>query len=481
MASGQKAREVRRAMSGTAATRRGLGAGWAALASAVAFFGLLLAEIVLLLVIVSPVVLVMLGFGHLFQAWATQTSFSLGMAGDTRRDLAAGVIGLALGRFVLPYALLGVRSLAMLTRRLSARCGVPIASAYQQRPSAQDVPGSWHGSDRARRPGYRRRMSWLLNDVATWRDMLWVTANAVFGWVLLVVPVTLVGVGVVAFIIPALSLAGVNIDGLRDVVPPPAFPGNTPLVLFAIGLALAAAGVWTAPPLLRGYTGLAYAVLAPSEQAQLQQRVMHLAKTRTETLDTGAAELRRIERDLHDGAQARLVAMGLTLDAAGRLIDTDPAAARALLIEARDASAKALAELRDLVRGIHPPVLADRGLADAVRALALDSPLRVTVTGSLPGRLPAPVESAAYFAVSELLANVAKHSGAHAAEVDLRHSSGALRISVSDDGAGGANPSRGTGLRGIERRVAAFDGVLVVSSPVGGPTVVTMEIPCALS
>jgi len=173
--------------------------------------------------------------------------------------------------------------------------------------------------------------------------------------------------------------------------------------------------------------------------------------------------------------------MGLALDAAGRLIDTDPAAARSLLIEARDASAKALAELRDLVRGIHPPVLADRGLAAAVQALVLDGPLRVRVTGSLDGRPPAPVESAAYFAVSELLANVAKHSGAGAAEVDLRHSAGALRITVRDDGAGGADPARGTGLRGIERRLAAFDGVLAVSSPVGGPTVITMEVPCELS
>jgi signal transduction histidine kinase len=196
-------------------------------------------------------------------------------------------------------------------------------------------------------------------------------------------------------------------------------------------------------------------VLAPSAQAELERRVAHLARTRSETLDTGAAELRRIERDLHDGAQARLVAMGLTLDAAGRLIETDPAAARALLYEARDASAKALVELRDLVRGIHPPVLADRGLADAVRAIALDSPLRVRVAGTLPGRPPAPVESGAYFAVSELLANVAKHSGAAEADVDLRHESGALRIIVRDNGTGGADPSRGTGLRGIERRLAS--------------------------
>jgi signal transduction histidine kinase len=229
------------------------------------------------------------------------------------------------------------------------------------------------------------------------------------------------------------------------------------------------------------YGGLARAILAPSEQAELELRVRHLAQTREESLDTGAAELRRIERDLHDGAQARLVAMGLTLDAAGRLIDTDPAAARALLIEARDASAKALGELRDLVRGIHPPVLADRGLAAAVRGLALDAAVRVRVIGDLDGRVPAPVESAAYFAVSELLANVAKHAGAGAAEVDLRHEADALRISVRDEGVGGADPARGTGLHGIGRRLAAFDGVLAVSSPAGGPTVVTLEVPCALS
>ncbi len=205
-----------------------------------------------------------------------------------------------------------------------------------------------------------------------------------------------------------------------------------------------------APWLLRAYGGLARLVLAPSEHSVLEQRVAYLAQTRQESLDTGAAELRRIERDLHDGAQARLVAMGLTLDAAGRLIDTDPVAARSLLIEARDASAKALAELRDLVRGVHPPVLADRGLAEAVRALALDSPARARVTGSLDGRAPAPVESAAYFAVSELLANVAKHAGAQSAEIDLRHSLGALRISVRDDGDGGADP--GPGHRPARRR-----------------------------
>ena len=449
-------------------TRRGIGWSLLALARAFAFLGPLLLGAVLLAVIAGSVVLTVLGLGHVVQDLLSHRSLGMGN-GELGRELMVAVIGLACCGFVLPLALLASRRLAMATRRLSARwCGVPIPSAYQPRPAG---PG---------RLSYQRRMSWLLSDQGTWRDLLWLVVNTCAGLVLLAVPLTLVGVGIVAFIIPALG-AVPAFYGLQHLVPPPAFPGNTPLVLFVIGLAFVATGVWTAPLLLRGYGGLARLVLAPSGQAELELRVRHLDQTRRETLDTGAAELRRIERDLHDGAQARLVAMGLTLDAAGRLIDSDPAAARALLIEAKDASAKALSELRDLVRGIHPPVLADRGLAEAVRALALDSPLRVRVTGELDGRVPAPVESAAYFAVSELLANIVKHSGAQSAEVDLRHSSGSLRISVSDDGFGGADPARGTGLQGVGRRLAAFDGVLVLSSPAGGPTVVTMEVPCALS
>jgi signal transduction histidine kinase len=452
--------------------RQGIRAGLVALARALAFFGLMVTGSVLLILLVAPGVLTALGLGHLLQAL-----LHADRSGVSRNDLIAAVCGLAGLWFVLPAALLGTRRLAKLTRRLAARwCGVIVHEAYRPVPA---------GTRQARpngtgRLGYLGRMRWLLNDAATWRDLLWLAVNAVTGSLILLVPLLLFGSGIVAFIIPALgSLAWFN--GLQHLVPPPAFPGNTPLVLFIIGLAMAVAGAWIAPPLLRGYAGIARWVLAPSAQAELQLRVAHLARTRSETLDTGAAELRRIERDLHDGAQARLVAMGLTLDAAGRLLDTDPAAARALLYEARDASARALVELRDLVRGIHPPVLADRGLGAAVRAIALDSPLRVLVTGTLPGRPPAPVESAAYFAVSELLANVVKHSGVRAADVDLRHESGALRIMVRDEGTGGADPSRGTGLRGIERRLAAFDGVLVVTSPAGGPTEAILDVPCALS
>ncbi len=339
----------------------------AALAQAFAFIGLMLAGTVLLIVTAAPVVVAALGLGHLIQDLLRGTAAA---DGQDLTYLLGALIGAACCWLVLPAALLTVRRYASHTRRLSARwCGVPIHQAYAPAP-----PGTrqdwWPGVSRL---AYQQRMRWLLSDQASWRDLLWLAVNTVAGSLLLLVPLLLFGAGIIAFIIPALG-ALPWFYGLQRLVPPPAFPGNTPLVLFIIGLAMVAAGAWMAPPLLRGYARLARLVLAPSAQAELELRVAHLARTRSETLDTGAAELRRIERDLHDGAQARLVAMGLTLDAAGRLIETDPAAARALLYEARDASARALVELRDLVRGILPPVLADRGLADAVRATRAGQP-----------------------------------------------------------------------------------------------------------
>jgi signal transduction histidine kinase len=442
---------------------RSAGYGWRRAISAVPLnlvratllAGLMLAGTALLGVVVVPVVIGALGIGHQVQDLLRQ---SWGSGGDSVRDLFGAFIGLACFRFVLPGALLGLRRLAMLTRRLSARwCGVVIREAYRPSPVGTRT-GQRLGTARL---SYRQRLSWLLNDIATWRDLLWFSVAALAGWGLVLLPFGLMAVGGFCFYADS--------------------GGNAQVALAVLGVMFTILGVGAAPWTMRAYCGFARLILSPSEQAELQQRLVHLDQTRKESLDTGAAELRRIERDLHDGAQARLVAMGLTLDAAGRLIDTDPAAARALLIEARDASAKALGELRDLVRGIHPPVLADRGLADAIRALALDTPVRARVIGDLDGRVPAPVESAAYFTVSELLANVAKHAGAFAAEVDLRHEADALRISVRDEGSGGADPARGTGLSGIGRRLAAFDGVLVVSSPVGGPTVITLEVPCALS
>jgi signal transduction histidine kinase len=214
---------------------------------------------------------------------------------------------------------------------------------------------------------------------------------------------------------------------------------------------------------------------------QLTRRVDTLTQTRTDAVGTAAAELRRIERDLHDGAQARLVALGMSLQAAERLFRASPDAALALISEAKETSSRALADLRDLVRGIYPPVLADRGLGDAIKALALDTPLHTVVDVDLPGEVDTPVGSAVYFAVAEVLANAAKHSGARTVRIQVSHRDGALRAQITDDGAGGADPDSGTGLRGVERRLATFDGILAVSSPPGGPTIVVIEVLCALS
>jgi signal transduction histidine kinase len=219
-------------------------------------------------------------------------------------------------------------------------------------------------------------------------------------------------------------------------------------------------------------------LLAFGTTERLEQRVEVLTETRNQSLDSAAAELRRIERDLHDGAQARLASLGMTLGMAAELVERDPETARRMLTEARETSSAALGDLRDVVHGIHPPVLADRGLTAAVEALALDLPIPVEVGGDAPSGLPAPVESAAYFAVAECLANIAKHARASRAWVEVGQAAGLLSVVVGDDGRGGADPTSGTGMRGVARRLAAFDGTMRVSSPKGGPTLVTLEVPC---
>ncbi len=437
--------------------RFGLAPGLAASARGLALALVGLAGFVPVLVVLTALGLIGLGGGILI-TWtsdppAERVLFAV---------LTAGA-GAGLARFGVAGSFLGLRRVATLARRLAGRwCGTPIADPYRPLPASRNELG------------FTGLLRCLVTDPATWRDLLWVTVNLIVAWMLAALSAVIIGIGLIVFIGPELVKA----------IPPPAFPGNNAGPLIVLGLMIIVTGVLAAPVLLRGYGLLAGAMLAPAGHADLTRRLRHLAQTRDEALDTSAAEIRRIERDLHDGAQARLVAMGMTLDAAGQVIDTNPEAARALLYEARDASVKALAELRDLVRGIHPPVLADRGLTDAIRALALDSPVRIDLASDLDGRPPAPVESAAYFAVSELLANVSKHAGARQAWIDIRHTDGMLRIGVTDNGHGGAapkHPARGTGLHGIEQRLAAFDGVLAISSPPGGPTAVTMEIPCALS
>jgi signal transduction histidine kinase len=257
----------------------------------------------------------------------------------------------------------------------------------------------------------------------------------------------------------------------------PVDSSQTTLLAGVEASALLAFGAWLFPRTIGAH---ARAKAATGHEVELAGRVQQLTETRGYALDAAAAELRRIERDLHDGAQARLVALGMNLRALERMLPASPEAARALATEAMETSARALSDLRMLVRGIYPPVLADRGLSHAVRALALDTALPVGLDVDLPGRLAAPVESACYFAVAEALANAVKHSGARRVHVRIEHAGDMLRIEVGDDGAGGADPARGTGLRGVERRLGTFDGILAVSSPPGGPTMIAMEVPCRL-
>jgi signal transduction histidine kinase len=267
-------------------------------------------------------------------------------------------------------------------------------------------------------------------------------------------------------------------------------PAPAPLWTDALqGSLLLALGLGLAPRVMRHHLADSPDPELMARARQLTQRVQTLTQTRHDAVDTATAELRRIERDLHDGAQARLVALGMSPRAAERMFASNPAAALALVTEARETSSRALTDLRDLVRGIYPPVLADRGLADAVRALALDTPLHTQLDIDLPGpaaggqagAVEMPVGAAVYFAVAEALANAVRHSGARTVRIHLSHSAGTLRAQVTDDGAGGADPAAGSGLAGVERRLATFDGILALSSPPGGPTIVAIEVPCALS
>ncbi|GIJ49024.1 hypothetical protein Val02_59100 [Virgisporangium aliadipatigenens] len=326
-------------------------------------------------------------------------------------------------------------------------------------------------------PQWSRRFTWLFRDPATWRDLLWLMLDPVVTGVLTAIPVALALYGTQGLVLAAVWTRFTDGDdgdwygavaGIRWAAVP-------------VGVALTVLALAMSRTTVHVANNWAAAFLRPTAKAAMALRIERLTETRADATEVQAAELRRIERDLHDGAQARLVSVGLTLGAVEALIDKDPAAAKALAAQARETAAKALADLRDLVRGIHPPVLAERGLGDAVRALALDSPVPVDVRVELAGRASPAVEAAAYFAVAETMTNAVRHGGASRIEVRVRHAEGVLYLEVRDDGAGGADPDAGTGLRGVRRRLGTFDGTLAVDSPKGGPTTVSMELPCALS
>ncbi|WP_290052076.1 sensor histidine kinase [Amycolatopsis solani] len=327
-------------------------------------------------------------------------------------------------------------------------------------------------------PVQHARRRWILHDRATWRDLAGGSLIPLVSLALTLPTVALLGWGLVG----VATLWGWRLftgSPVRWLFLPEVSTHLGALAQTPLALAMIVAGLAPTTWLARQQARFVKVWLGPTESSRLARRIERLKQTRTDVTVAQAAELRRIERDLHDGIQSRLVAMGMKLGAVEALVDTDPAAAKRLAAELRTASSEALTELRVLIRGIHPPVLSERGLLDAVRALALDSPLKVQVTGSLPSRLEEPVEACAYFTVSELLGNAAKH-GAKRASIEVSHDEDQVTLVVTDEGPGGANPALGSGLRGIERRLGAFDGRLTLTSPIGGPTRATVELPCQI-
>ncbi|MFI6577195.1 sensor histidine kinase [Nocardiopsis sp. NPDC050513] len=238
---------------------------------------------------------------------------------------------------------------------------------------------------------------------------------------------------------------------------------------------------WALPPLARLHARLSVRLLTPSEAEVLTARVDELHRTRAGVVDAHGAELRRIERDLHDGTQARLVAIAMQLGVAREAVEaaeSDPAVA-ALLRDAHRGTEEAMAELRDVIRGIYPPILADRGLDGALAALVARTTVPTRLEAEELGTLPVAVETAAFYVVTEAVSNAVRHSGAGSITVRLSRDERALRIAVRDDGSGGVDEGRGTGVSGIRHRVAALDGRVRVTSPTGGPTEVDVELPCA--
>jgi signal transduction histidine kinase len=316
-------------------------------------------------------------------------------------------------------------------------------------------------------------------DESRWRDVLYVAVN---------LPLAIIEFAVIAAAW-TLSISLLTMPLWYDTLGGaslPAFLGplaghDAPIVVLRMlaGVALLPVAASLSQLVMVLHRAVVVGLVCTSESRELRRQVQTLKESRSAVLDVEASELHRIERDLHDGAQQRLVMLTMDLGMASERIDTDPAAARQLILEGQEQARQALAELRDLVRGIAPSILLDRGLVPALGSIAGRGPVPTVVRSELPEveRLPASIERAAYFVVAEALANVAKHSGARGCEVHCRRDGSRLVVEVRDDGAGGAFVEPGGGLAGLAARVAGVDGTFTVSSPAGGPTVVRAEFP----
>jgi signal transduction histidine kinase len=328
---------------------------------------------------------------------------------------------------------------------------------------------------------------WLLPAVrsrSTWRQLgyhllaapaIAVAAIAALGCWLAGLSLTLVYA--YASALPQSSPLHHNMSGAVSFLRPPlTIPGDAYLTVAGVMLLL------VAPRLAAWVTGLdiraSRALLGPSRAEELELRVEQLAETRAGVVDAADTERRRLERDLHDGTQQRLVSLAMNLGMA-KADTTTVEEAHQAIAEAHEEAKAALTELRNLVRGLHPPVLEDRGLDAALSGIAARMPIPVRLSVDVPRRPPAMIEAVAYFVVSEGLTNITKHAQASQAEVVVQRAGDRLHVIISDDGVGGADPADGTGLAGLAKRAASVDGTFEITSPSGGPTLLTVDLPCA--
>jgi signal transduction histidine kinase len=317
-----------------------------------------------------------------------------------------------------------------------------------------------------------------LRDASTYRDLLYVwIVQPVLGLVNFVVAVTAWAIPLWAVTLPIYAVTspgaapeiwpGERLDTWGEVVP-----------VAVAGLIVLPLVPWIIRLLARVDVAVARSLLSPSKRLELEERIDVLRETQARSVDIAMADRRQIERDLHDGAQQRLLSLGMNLGMALEKFETDPDTARNLVGDAHQELQRAIAELRNLARGIHPAVLTDRGLDAALSSLAARSPIPVRLRVDLRERPPASVEATAYFIVAEALTNAARYANASAVEVRVRTIGDRLHIEVADNGIGGAEQRPGGGLAGLAHRASSVEGALRISSPAGGPTVVAAELPC---
>jgi signal transduction histidine kinase len=381
-------------------------------------------------------------------------------------SLSLGLAIIWVGVLLLALVMILWRGGAMLERQLmKAAFGITIPSPYRPLPPGRNPFSKWRA---------------MAADPATWKDFAYLVLLFPITLAEFVVSVTVWSATAVLLTLPVSVMFGnvlqISSPTWEYVVDEPveALPWT---VAGALCLVVA---VYTVRVMGIAHAAYAQALLGPSEKQALRARAEHLQASRARGVDAAEAERRRIERDLHDGAQQQLLAVAMDLGRARAKLDDDPETARQLIELAHSGTKEAIAELRNLARGIYPAILTDRGLDAALSALAGRAPVPVDVEVDLPGdRPPAAVESIAYFVVAESLTNVAKYARATRAAVRVMRDGHWIIVEISDNGVGGATATPGGGLAGLADRAAGIDGILTVNSPPGGPTVIRADLPCA--